>query len=907
MSRMTLEEAATTNPMEFRSIDAPPRAELPNTGLEARVEDRQDERLAQLQTLAAIGQHISGTLDLDELLHGIYSATTRVIEADNFYIAFYDQATVTFDLAYMAIAGERRFTSDRWSAHDGLSGVVLRDRQPLLTDDYEGECLRRNIVPQPVAGVQLSCAWIGVPLVVRDTIIGVLVVGTNDRSLRYRSEHVDLLMTVASQAASAIENARLYQRSEKQARQLETLSRIGRSITSWLDFEQVPSAIMDQVTHLLGVEEGSLLLTDPATSDLVFAYTIGPIGSTLRGQRLAGGTGIAGYVVTSGQSLIVNDAQRDVRFNDSTDKSTGYTTRRLLAVPLRGVSGVVGVIEVLNRRDNNPFTDEDRRLAEALADYAAIAIENSRRFTQVDQALTRRAQELARTNDLLQHNLRSLTALNALGIAINTTLRSSSEVYRMTARGVVEMTDALGAWVIEYQQDQWRTLISVGPQLVEEPQLWPLLQQTIEIGRPELLTGELPFPMQRIGARAMLLVPLRAPRATLGCMCVAYADSLPEAPDRETVVLFATQAAAAVESMELFSAVSSARDQMASILASTHEGVILIGADRRVAVANGRLRELCGLPEPATMSGRDAEAFFASWQEVAHVALDEWQLLLHGLSAILARSQPFVRGELTDVRGHVLEWTVLQALGSGDSLGGALLVLRDISEAKESERLRDDLTHMIVHDLRSPLSSVMASIDMMSRGVTGDLNASQQHVLNIANESSQQMLAMINTLLDISKLEAGHMLLERSKANICLIAQRVATQLTSLAHERRIMIETICESETLPSADVTLIARVIQNLIANAIKFSGRGATVSVRVIEESGEVIISVRDRGIGIAPRDREKIFAKFGQVGERRGGTGLGLTFCKLAVEAHGGQIWVDSQIGQGSTFSFSLPLG
>jgi signal transduction histidine kinase len=285
---------------------------------------------------------------------------------------------------------------------------------------------------------------------------------------------------------------------------------------------------------------------------------------------------------------------------------------------------------------------------------------------------------------------------------------------------------------------------------------------------------------------------------------------------------------------------------------------------------------------------------------------DEWQALQAGLGSTTDRQASFVSGELNDPRGRVLAWSALQALSSGDSHGGALLVLREITEAKESEKLRQDLTHMIVHDLRSPLSSVMASVDMLMRGVTGGLNDSQQHVLTIASDSAQQMLAMINTLLDINRLEAGRMPLSLEQVDLCATIRRASSQLATLAHERNITIETDCSVEAgIVQADPALLVRVAQNLIVNAIKFSGRSGKVSVRVGQSPEGVLVQIHDQGIGIATKDRDKIFTKFGQVGERRGGTGLGLTFCKLVVETHGGRIWVDSQIGEGSTFSFIIP--
>lgn len=882
---------------------------------------RQDERVAQLQTLNEIGRLLSGELHLDSLLEAIYLATRQVVEAPTFYIALYDAATDTLDLTYLVRGGERQPVRDRWEADAGLAGVIVRERQPLRTDDYRAECRRRGVALTPVTGVGMPRAWLGVPLIAHDRLIGIMNVSSQREGYAYSAEHGDLLMTTAAQAAVAIENAHLYQHSERQARQLATLNRIGRTITSSLDPERVPSLIMEQVTELLGVEEGSLLLADDASGDLVFAYTTGPIGNRLLGQRLAGGVGLAGYVATHGHSVIVNDTQHDNRFDATMDKTTGFVTRALMAVPLRGVGGVQGVIEVINPRDGGLFTAEDQRLLEAVADQAVIALENARRFAQVDQALARRAQELVRTNDLLQHNLRSLTALNALGMAINTSLRSANEIFSMTARGVVEMTEALGACVLFAEETGFRVLVRIGPAHELTDHVAPLLHQVMRSGRPEMVLDDLPPPLAQIGARALFAVPLRATQRTLGCMCVYYAGAQPGAPDQETVVLFATQAAVAVESIDLFQAVRGGRDQMASILASTREGIMLIEPDGHVVIANDALHRLCGLA-PQTTRQMSTGQFLSAWERATSYRPEEWEALREGLTLVTSGSEPFRSGELNELSAHPrsVEWTALTALSTGDSRGGALLVLRDISEAKESERLRQDLTNMIVHDLRSPLSSVMASIDMLLRGVPSSLNATQHNVLSIAYTSSLQMLDMIGTLLDISRLESGRMPLDLKVCAIRPLFERAAEQLTALARERAMAIQSDLPAD-LPRvrADGDLIIRVLQNLLGNALKFSGRGSTVVVRAFAppktgqraEDGRVLpgfvtVAVSDCGVGIAPQDQQKIFAKFGQVGERRGGTGLGLTFCKLVVETHGGAIWVESTLGAGSTFFFTLPI-
>jgi signal transduction histidine kinase/GAF domain-containing protein len=899
---------------------------------------RREDRVDQLRTLNEIGRLLSGVLDLDTLLEAIYTATSRLVDAPIFYIAFYNDARDELDLTYVLEDGVRQETRERWSSDIGLAGVIARDRQPIRANDYTTECHRRGVRPRPFAGLRGARAWLGVPLLAHDRLIGIMSVSTYREGYTYSDEHVDVLLTIAAQAAIAIDNARLYQQSARQAHQLATLNQIGRTLTSSLDPDRVPALIIEQVTDLLNVEEGSLLLADQATGELVFAYTTGPFGQRLLGQRIPRGAGLAGYVFEHGQSAIVNDAQRDERFDNSTDKSSGFVTRAILAVPLRGVGGVHGVIEALNRRDGGEFTVQDQQLLEALADQAVIALENARRFAQVDQALARRAQELVRTNDRLQHNLRSLTALNALGMAINTTLRGADEIFGMTARGVVEMTGALGAAVLLADASGFHAAVQIGPTLPPSDELPALLRQVIASGRPEVFQADLPASLARIGARALLAVPLRATQRTLGALCVYYAEASPDAPDQETVVLFATQAAVAVESIEFFTAVRTGRDQMASILASTREGIMLITPDAQVAIANSALHHLCGLT-PQMTQDISVERFVALWEQTIVYSAEEWATLRQGLDDVIAGRQAFASGELNERSAHprAVEWAALTARGSGASNGGALLVLRDITEAKESERLRQDLTNMIVHDLRSPLSSVMASIELMTKGVAGELPAQQQNVLRIAYNSAVQMLEMINALLDISRLESGRLPLELKPCSMRPLIDRAVERLTSLAQERNMLIQyDIPDDLGFALADSDLIVRVAQNLLGNALKFSGRGSTVLIRALHGDGAIArrgdgaigadtsvapspshplapssagmltVAVVDCGVGIAPEDQEKIFAKFGQVGERRGGSGLGLTFCKLVVEAHGGQIWVESTVGEGSTFFFTLPI-
>jgi len=223
---------------------------------------------------------------------------------------------------------------------------------------------------------------------------------------------------------------------------------------------------------------------------------------------------------------------------------------------------------------------------------------------------------------------------------------------------------------------------------------------------------------------------------------------------------------------------------------------------------------------------------------------------------------------------------------------------------QEIERLRDDMRNMIVHDLRSPLTAVIAGVDMLRR--RGDLNASQRELMNIAAAGGKTLLGMVNDLLDVEKMESGSARLQLVELSANALVAGALEQISPLAREANTALVTEI-ADGLPhfSGDESMLSRTLVNLIANAIKFTKAG-TVTIHVSEDAGNIRFAVRDTGDGIPPESFARIFEKFGQLDSRRAGTGLGLAFCKLAVEAHGGRINVESTPEVGSTFSFTVPL-
>ena len=231
------------------------------------------------------------------------------------------------------------------------------------------------------------------------------------------------------------------------------------------------------------------------------------------------------------------------------------------------------------------------------------------------------------------------------------------------------------------------------------------------------------------------------------------------------------------------------------------------------------------------------------------------------------------------------------------------------AQLKELEALRDSLVHMIVHDLRTPMTSVISGMQLLE--AAGELNKLQSEVMEITQVGAPAVLDMINDLLNISKMESGTLTIQTKTVSSGEIAQQALQQVEYLAQHKKVELQhDLPEDLPMLLADAEMLCRIFVNLLGNAIKFTPAIGKVQLRaLLDPHGDgLLFTVRDSGIGIPEDALKHIFDKFGQVEGQAGSrtsTGLGLTFCKMAIEAHGGRIWVESALNAGSTFSFVLP--
>jgi signal transduction histidine kinase len=234
-------------------------------------------------------------------------------------------------------------------------------------------------------------------------------------------------------------------------------------------------------------------------------------------------------------------------------------------------------------------------------------------------------------------------------------------------------------------------------------------------------------------------------------------------------------------------------------------------------------------------------------------------------------------------------------------------VQENYKKLQRSERLREDLTHMIIHDLRSPLAALMGFVELLKISAEPRLDEKEKFYISKAYDGATGLSQLISSVLDVNKLEAGEMNLNRVKTDLCALIETTCDSLKSLAGTRLLILDFPIEP-AIAHFDPEIVARIITNLLSNAFKYTTQEGEIRITVQNFQDFLSVEVIDDGPGIDRENHQRIFEKFGQVdGQRKANSsGLGLTFCKLAVESHGGKISVQSEIGKGSKFQFTLPV-
>jgi len=751
-----------------------------------------ERRMTEADVLRWVGQAVNFTMDVDDLMELIYAQTGRVLDTSNFYIALYNPEKGTLSFSFYVEEGERSYKHDEWSVEMGLTGEIVRTERPIVADNYTEECRRRGVEP----GGRPGRAWMGVPLSAGDQVIGVMNVSSFDPAVTYSDEQLRFFSAIANQAAAMLDKARLYREMENRTQQLSALNEVGSVITSTLDLQAVLSLIMQKAVELIGAEAGSLLLMDEDTGEMVFEVTAGPGSANLIGTRLPPDTGVVGTVAQRGRPFLVKDAQSDQRWYRGLDDRTEFITHSIVAVPMISRGRVIGVIELLNRRGGGAFDEDDERLLTAFAANAAISIENARLFTQTDQALAARVEELSMMQRIDRELNATLDYDRVMALTLDWALRMTGADVGCLA-GIVETEEGTRGLRLLANRGYPEELFAI-----PESELWPLdrgiMGRVAHTGKPELVEDVADDPDYTAMVSdmvAQLTVPIRREEEIVGVLAMESSQPGQLKPEAlESITRLADHAAIAIENASLF---------------------------RRLHRAN------------------EAKTEFISF---------------------------------------------------------------------------------VSHELKQPMTSIKGYSDLLVKGAAGEVNDVQRGFLDTIRSNADRMNTLVSDLLDVSRIESGRLRLEFGDLSMEKVIEESLRAIRGQIEAKQQVLEVdISPALPLVRGDQGRLVQVLTNLVSNAYRYTPEGGLISVRAhpwpdgadtASPDGFVLCSVTDTGIGIAPEDQKRLFTKYFRADNPTvrsvAGTGLGLAITKSLVELQGGEIWVESEVDRGSTFSFTIPV-
>jgi len=513
-----------------------------------------------------------------------------------------------------------------------------------------------------------------------------------------------------------------------------------------------------------------------------------------------------------------------------------------------------------------------------------------RAFEEMRLALKGRMQELGRLLDVSRGVASSLE----ISEAVKTILKSALETGASSARIVLDP----GIMPEEARERSEFTHIGIGKETEKYAFLDPQILEITREKSPHKLSNPTRMPLLEFGREqaipgAVLAVALRHEQRYYGALWLAFDEPHPF-PDSEVrfVVTLAGQAALAASNSQLFLKAEIGRKRLAAILASTPDPILVTDHRHNLLLANPAAKGIL-LVEEGDVVGKPLDE------------VTEKQPLID-----LLRSSTDERSttEIEFADGRIFLATASPVMADEQQLG-RVCVLRDITQLKEVDELKSDFVATVSHDLRSPLTLMRGYATMLE--MVGELNEQQQNYVNKIVRGVETMSHLVQNLLDLGRIEA-EVGLKLEMISAADIVSEVADNLQLQAEQKDIRMHISMANQNVPfiSADKALLEQALRNLVDNAIKFTSRGGEIWVRYGVEGERIVFEVEDTGIGISPVDQQRLFEKFFKVESREKekdtGTGLGLAIVKSIAEQHHGEVWVESELGKGSTFYLSLPL-
>jgi len=723
------------------------------------------------------------------------------------------------------------------------------------------------------------------------------------------TEELFMGQAFANAAAQALANAYLFEETRRRAAYEAALHQVATAILQAEDLEGILRAGLEHARAAVGLRMGEVYLWDESAGCLRLHAAMGlPPDVQALLTECYPEKGLAGRAFAEDRVLVYGDLTLEAP--KITLPLPQDFIRAWIGVPLHAGTHPVGVLS-LHDPEPHLFTDPEIRMLQALADHLALAVERA--------ALVERMAKQVREVSLLYEASANLLAaqevnrvLTLLGrFLCDLTGGTYARFYRYrpesgTLEALMEFTapDAARKGPPGWPEGTRGNPLAVRISVLRERR--PIALRLADPEAERSLSAEDRETLARLGVRRLMILPLAVGTRVFGIAEVW--DRVGDQPFSMNQIALsqaiANHAAVALENARLLEDLRTERSRLRALIDAAVDGILLIRAGGEVVEINRAAARLLSLDgEPQSWIGRSVSDL------LCHLK-GRRPALARGLARYLRawRRNPESRPTVELEAGPYALRIHGVPIAEGSSITGWLLWIYDITPLRELERLREEFFHMIVHDLRNPAASIQTALDFMLSESVGPLLPEQRDVLIIARDNVERMLRMVNTILDLRRLQSGQAILQPRPLSLRELVARILKELSILIREKSLKVKLEMPSDLPPvHVDEMLVLRVLQNLMDNAIKFTPSGGTIWIRAaVEDAREMRVEVADSGPGVPPELRERLFQPFVTGMTKGRGFGLGLAFCKLAVEAHGGRIWVEDRPGGGALFVFTLPL-